>query len=299
MTRLNSTIGERLRREDARIDRPCRSTEQEPDHLLRALSHDISASFMLLENSFGCLKRLLSMATPKEIEQVVTHVDACLGHSKRLLGDLAQLARSGSVEMDSARVSLAEVVDEVLFEQREALRERGIRVEVTQPLPDVWCNQQRLKQVVTNLIRNATVHGCNPESPVIHISANSAETPQQDQRGRPLLVIRVHDNGRGIDPEQRDRIFLPGVRLTETSADGSGMGLAIVRKIAEYYGGAAWVDAGCPQGTAMMVSLPSPVRRLPSTEPRHPNIEHDGPHREIPSPRTHAHPHPSGRHGRG
>jgi signal transduction histidine kinase len=299
MTRFDSTISMRLRHEDTGIDRPCRSAGQEPDHLLRALSHDIGASFMLLENSFGCLKRLLNIATPKELEQVVSHVDACLDHSKRLLGDLAQLARSGGVEMDSARVSLAEVVDEVLFEQREALRERGIHVEVAGPLPDVWCNQQRLKQVMTNLVRNATVHGCDATSPVIHISANLAETPQRDPQGRPLLVIRVHDNGRGIDPEHRDRVFLPGVRLAEASADGSGMGLAIVRKIAEYYGGAAWVDADCPRGAAMMVSLPSPVRRLPIPEPRHPNIEHDGPHREIPSPRTHSRQRPSSRHGRG
>lgn len=299
MNRFDSTTGKRPRREDAGIDRPGRGVEQEPNHLLRALSHDIGASFMLLENSFGCLKRLLNIATPKEVEQVVAHVDACLDHSKRLLGDLAQLARSGSVEMESARVSLAEVVDEVLFEQREPLRERGIRVELARPLPDVWCNRQRLKQVITNLVRNAIVHGCDPTCPVINVSASLAEEPERDQQGRPLLVIRVHDNGRGINREQHDRVFLPGVRLAETSSDGSGMGLAIVRKIAEYYGGAAWVDADCPHGAAIMVSLPSPVRRLPSPEPRRPNIEHDGPHRAVPSPRNHAQTRPSGRHGRG
>jgi signal transduction histidine kinase len=289
MSRLDSAATERLWRENSQTDRRARQARRERDHLVRALSHDLGANFMLLESSFGRLKESLSGASRAELQQVAAHVDACLGESKRYLGDLARLARTGSVEMQSARVGLADVVDEVLFEQRELLEQRNVRVDVAQPLGHVWCNRQRVKQIVTNLVRNAIKHGCDPERPAIHIAAERAQASPRDLAGRPRVVLRVEDNGPGIEPAQRQRVFLPGVRLAGAAAEGSGMGLAIVRKIAEYYGGTAWVDEHAA-GAAILVSLPSFPERLPGPDRPDAGVEHDGPHRRVPK----RHPH----HGR-
>lgn len=233
-----------------------RRSRDEVDHSIRALSHDMMANFMLLESSFKGLKLALEQPDRAQLHGLVAHVEACLRESKRFLDDLAVLARTGSVQMEPARVEVEDVLDEVLFEQRELLGARCIQVEVRRPLAAVWCNRQRLKQVLTNLLRNAVKHGCDPVQPRITLSAEPAAESSPEPAG-PEVMIRVHDNGPGIPACFHEEIFLPGRRLRENSEEGAGMGLAIVRKIAEYYGGAAEVDARCPAGTAILVRLPA------------------------------------------
>lgn len=256
---------------------------EELDPVVRALSHDMSANFMLLQNSIAHLKKSLGDADddrplqggdaadewlPEDMQAYMAHVDACLQESKRLLDDLARLARTGTVEMEPRRVELAPMVDQVLFEQHDLLQQRGIEVTVDRPLPAVWCNEGRLKQIVTNLIRNAACHGCDPISPRITIgparprAIAGAHSPGAVARTNPagdagMVAFRIHDNGPGIDPRFREEVFLPGRRLANSRAEGSGMGLAIVKDLVDHYGGAVYIDPACRQGTALVVSLPA------------------------------------------
>ncbi len=270
-----------------------RRSREEMDHFVRALSHDMTANFMVLDGSFKRLKAALAAGDRKEQDRRIAHVDACLRESRRFLDDLVLLAKTGTVQMEPRSVEVGEVVDEVLFEQRELLTERGVEVDVHRPLLAVWCNPQRLKQVLTNLVRNAVKHGCDPRRPRMSISTDLEE----DRTGPPscpLVALRVQDNGRGIDSCYHEEIFLPGRRVSSYPEEGAGMGLAIVRKIAEYYGGSAAVDPSCPSGTALVVRFPispEPTRRQETARfPRDPNglrrTEHDAPHEEY---RAHHH----------
>ncbi|NLE36787.1 MAG: HAMP domain-containing histidine kinase, partial [Pirellulaceae bacterium] len=195
----------------------------------------------------------------------LSHLDACLDQSRRFLNDLIHLAKTGTVEMEPERVELAAVVDEVLFEQDELARQRGVRFDVRRPLPAVWYNHQRLKQIVTNLVRNAIKHGCDPHSPCIAIRANRHHDATNGNDIYPTVELRVHDNGPGIDRRFADEIFLPGKRLSQDE-DGTGMGLAIVKRIAEHYGGSAWIDYEKPEGTTVAVLLPGGFS-VPAAEP--------------------------------
>ena len=169
------------------------------------------------------------------------------------MDDLVTFARTGRVEMEPARCDLAAAAREVLFEQRELLSERGVEVDVAADLPTVWCNAARVKQVLTNLIRNAVKHGCDPQRPRIAIARHAAG----ERPGEPCAWIAVRDNGPGIPPESRDDIFLPGKRLAGAHPEGSGMGLPIVQRIIEHYGGRVFVDPAERSGTAIVFSLPS------------------------------------------
>ncbi len=229
---------------------------EELDYLIRALSHDMHANFMLLESSFSRLKRSLDDSSRAETDPAVAHVEACLQESKRFLSDLVDLAKTGSVEMEPSQVDLAEVVDEILFEQRDALLARRVEIQVRRPLSTVWCNRRRLKQVLTNLLCNAVKHGCDPRRPRITISSDADEAPLGAARDG-WVSIRVRDNGPGIDPRLQEEIFLPGRRLPQASADGSGMGLAIVRKIVEHYGGQVRIESAAEAGTTFVLSLPT------------------------------------------
>ncbi|MBX3413212.1 MAG: HAMP domain-containing histidine kinase [Pirellulales bacterium] len=230
---------------------PARESEQ-MDHFVRALSHDMSANFMVLEASLRKLKRNHGRNPLGELSENFAHVEACLRESKRFLDDLVLLAKTGSVDMQAEFVALGPLVREVIFEQRPLLDERGIEVTVAVHLPTVWCNEVRLRQIFTNLVRNAARHGCDAREPKIEIGQVAAPA-KGDSR---YVWLRVHDNGRGIAAAARDEIFLPGKRLAAAHPDGTGMGLAIVRKAIEHYGGTIGIDPSLDQGTAFLLSLP-------------------------------------------
>ena len=150
-------------------------------------------------------------------------------------------------------------MQEALYEQRELLEARGIQVTVDPDLPSVWCNPARAKQVLTNLIRNAAKHGCDADHPRIIVGRRVAvEPPTAAEPTQPNLEwLVVYDNGPGIPAAAHEEVFLPGKRLPGAHPDGSGMGLSIVRRIVDYYGGRVVVDPDVHAGTAIIFSLPA------------------------------------------
>lgn len=224
----------------------------ELDHFVRALSHDMNANFMLLDHSFRALRKVSARHALEGLTDGFSHVEACLQQSRRFLDDLVTLARTGSITMEPGRVEVARLVEEVLFEQRELIDERRVAIEVAARLPVVWCNEARVKQVLTNLLRNALRHGCDRDAPRIRIWSSPARDGSGD-----FTWLALHDNGRGIPAESREEIFLPGRRLPNAHESGSGMGLAITRKIVEHYGGRVWIDPACASGATFVVALPT------------------------------------------
>tara|TARA_B100000809_G_scaffold128577_1_gene126661 strand:+ start:817 stop:1512 length:696 start_codon:yes stop_codon:yes gene_type:complete len=217
---------------------------------MRALSHDMSANFMVLEHSFQLLKEHVQDQHVPNLSEGANHLEACLQESRRLLSDLRSLAKTGSVPVATERVALSATIQQVVYEQEDVLGERRIRVVVEPELPVVWCNEQRARQMITNLVRNAALHGCDPENGRVLISGRPADKPGG------LATLIIHDNGPGIPKEVHDDIFQPGVRQDDTSAGGSGQGLAIVRQTVEHYGGRVFVDPTIGRGTSFVVKLP-------------------------------------------
>ncbi len=106
----------RLACENQELIQQLRRTNDELNHFVRALSHDMRVNFFLLENSFSHLKQRLAPRQPDDVVQGIAHVEACLRQSQRFLEDLVELGRSGSVQLEPRAVDLTQVVDEVLFE---------------------------------------------------------------------------------------------------------------------------------------------------------------------------------------
>lgn len=223
---------------------------------MRALSHDMSANLMLLESSLREVRATCSTENPLgELREGLAHAEACLRESKRFLDDLVALGQTGVVQMEPARVELAAVIADVLYEQRPLLAARAIRVVVAPDLPVVWCNPNRVKQVITNLIRNAARHGCSKDDPLIHIETIPCPLRFAGKHGGQAW-LRIFDNGRGIPAADQESIFLPGRRLASAAPEGSGMGLAIVRRVVEHFGGRVIVEPGLNTGTAFLLSFP-------------------------------------------
>jgi signal transduction histidine kinase len=229
--------------------RQLRDGAESSEHFVRALSHDMSAAMMVLEDSLARVENACREAgISSAINTEFAHVTACLGQSKRLLDDLASLARTGSLAAEPRDVDITQVITKVLYEQNAAIDERGVEVTIAPDLGSVHCNTNRVHQLLTNLVRNALLHGCDSNQP--KLSIDPATSYGSDQNW-----LRVWDNGPGIPRDAREQVFEPGKRFAATA--GSGMGLAIVQRIVSQYDGTVMVDPMCGDGTAIIFSLPA------------------------------------------
>ena len=213
----------RLRRENKRMVRQLEHSHEELQHFVKALSHDMNVNLALLQASVQELKKGLGPTPRPNVERDVALVDACLRQSRRFLNDMVELGKTGAVQVQPDRVNVETVVDEVLFEQRSLLAEAGVKVHVERPLCAVWCNADRVKQIVVNLLRNAVKHGCDRRQPQVRISTVRVTQAADGDDGAPMTALRIHDNGPGIPSRFLREIFLPGRRAPGCAAEGSGM----------------------------------------------------------------------------
>ncbi len=244
----------RLVREHARLFDELQRARQETGHLVRALSHDLGAMFRMLESSLRQLRRACRDEDAAEREEAFLHVDAIVRESRHFLDDLVTLGKTGAIDMEPSPVDLRTMIGEVLFEQDELIHRREATVRVGDQLPSVWCNPQRVKQILTNLLRNALRHARNDQGLEVTIALAARPTSEADER---RVWLTVADNGQGIPEAERAEIFLPGRRLSSADAEGSGMGLAIVKKIVDHYGGRIFVSPDAVPGAAFVFSLPA------------------------------------------
>ena len=125
---------------------------------------------------------------------------------------------------------------------------RAVIVEVAAGLPTVYGDRARLVEVVQNLIDNAVKYMGNQPDPRIEIGARVSEDPSQ-------TVFFVRDNGIGIDPQYHERVFGLFNKL-DTTSDGTGVGLALVKRIVEVHGGRIWIEsAGVGAGATFCFTL--------------------------------------------
>ena len=184
-------------------------------------------------------------------------LQAALDQTERLGGlvtyllDLSRI-QAGAVGLDIADVPVAEFLEEAAVAARPIGAQKGVAIRVAVDPPDltVPADAERLHQVVANLLHNAVRH-----------SPAEAEVRLEARRSGPWVVIDVADEGPGIAPADRQRVFqrfTRGNAPTQTgreSTGGTGLGLSIVRWAAELHGGTVQV-ADTPSGCTMRVTLP-------------------------------------------
>jgi PAS domain S-box-containing protein len=179
----------------------------------------------------------------------------------QLINDLLAYSRISTRGRSLEPTDAGAVLDDALWNLNYAIEEASATV-THDPLPTVLADHTQLLQIFQNLIGNA-IKFRGEVPPVVHISAQ-AENAQQGNEGNPpfphpaFFVFSVRDNGIGIAPEYHDRIFGVFQRLhTRTEYPGTGIGLAICRRVIERHGGRIWVESQFGQGTTFYFTLPA------------------------------------------
>lgn len=163
-----------------------------------------------------------------------------------LIQDLLKYSRIQAQEQNPLPVNTGEVLQEILTHLRMTIEDKQASI-THDPLPIIQTDRSHFQHLLQNLITNAIkFHG--PKPPEIHISAEERSDG---------WIFSVQDNGIGVGSEYFERIFLPFKRLhTREEYQGTGIGLAICRKIVERRGGRIWVESEAGKGAKFFFTLP-------------------------------------------
>jgi light-regulated signal transduction histidine kinase (bacteriophytochrome) len=165
---------------------------------------------------------------------------------QQLLTDLLTYSRVGSGALELRSIATEKVLEDVLINLKVAIEEAGATI-THDPLPLVMADDVQLMQLLQNLIANA-IKFRGSAKPQIHVGAESRETE---------WIFTVRDNGIGIEPAYFERIFVIFQRLhTRDEYPGTGLGLALCKKIVERHRGRIWVESTVGKGSIFFFTLP-------------------------------------------
>ena len=249
-----SDVTERKRAEETLADRTVKleranrelvALNAELDEFTKVASHDLQEPLRTLTAFSDLLRKDLGNSLPERAARDIEFITDAAKRMQKLIQDLLALSRAGRVAKKREKVSLGECADQAL--EALAMRVKETVAKITRDeLPEVWGDSTLLTQFYQNLIGNALKFS-GEQPPVIRLTAEEREGS---------MVFGVKDNGIGIEPKYAQQIFQPFRRLhSRTEYEGSGIGLAICRKIVERHGGEIWVESEPQKGAHFRFTL--------------------------------------------
>jgi len=215
-------------------------------------SHDLQEPLRMVASYTQLLSRRYKGKLDSDADEFISFAVDGASRMQRLIRDLLAYSRVGTIEMDLLDTSSEEALQQALINLRGAIEEKGALV-THDPLPTVLADETQLIQLFQNLVGNAIKYQ-NPGVPRVHISAA--------KNGGKKWMFSVKDNGLGIDPQYFEKIFGVFQRLHKREEfAGTGIGLAICKKIVERHGGSISVESQPGQGSTFRFAFAGSERK--------------------------------------
>lgn len=217
------------------------------EHLAETLAHDLKGPGARMEELAKLLVRKFSGQVDERTAKWLRLLQENGSDIVQRVEGILEVARVGVSQGSVTAVDPRVVLDEVLKAYAGDIERLRATVHVEAEFPLVACHGAYLRQVFDNLISNALKYPRPGEPPALMITSKT---------GTHMVCIAVQDRGIGIPEEQRVRAFQPFVRLGQSDAPGSGIGLTIVQRIVELYGGHVWIEGTQSEGCTVKFTLP-------------------------------------------
>ncbi|MEU8155279.1 ATP-binding protein [Micromonospora sp. NPDC048986] len=237
-------VNSQLQKQAEELTRSNRDLEQ----FAYVASHDLQEPLRKVASFCQLLQRRYAGQLDERADQYIAFAVDGAQRMQRLINDLLAFSRIGRLTTGFVEVDLNKVMGDVAG-QTEAARQYADAELTWTDLPVISGEEPLLTNLLANLVSNS-IKFRRPDVPSkVHVSARLVGAEWE---------ITCQDNGIGIEPEFADKIFVIFQRLHSKDAyPGTGIGLAIVKKIVEYHGGRVWVDTDVPEGTAIRFTLPA------------------------------------------
>lgn len=237
-----------IQRKNAELD----EKNAELERFTYTVSHDLKSPLVTIKTFLGFLRQDIDAGDSDRIRTDLVYLHGAADRMVRLLDELLQLLRVGWVVNAPVVSSLRELIDEALVAVAGRIAEAGVDVRMNEVEVVLCGDRPRLVELWQNLIDNAAKYMGEQAAPVIELGR---ETDGGEQ------VFYVRDNGLGIDPGHQQKVFDLFEQL-DVKAEGSGLGLTLVKRIVELHGGRIWIDsAGVGQGSCFRFTLPAALHQ--------------------------------------
>ncbi|WBB66288.1 sensor histidine kinase [Micromonospora sp. WMMD812] len=237
-------VNSQLQKQAEELTRSNRDLEQ----FAYVASHDLQEPLRKVASFCQLLQRRYAGQLDERADQYIAFAVDGAQRMQRLINDLLAFSRIGRLTAGFTEVDLNKVMGDVAG-QTEAARQYADAELTWSELPVIRGEEPLLTNLLANLVSNSIKFRRPDVPPKVHVSARLVDDEWE---------ISCQDNGIGIEPEFADKIFVIFQRLHSKDAyPGTGIGLAIVKKIVEYHGGRVWVDTDVPEGTAIRFTLPA------------------------------------------
>jgi signal transduction histidine kinase len=259
--RLGSAVEHAL--QEKRLNDEKRRIEIERENLIQKLeaqnaelerftytvSHDLKTPLVTINGFLGYLIEDATTGNMERLQYDIQRIAGAVDRMKNLLNDLLELSRIGRLANPAENISLEILLREVMEQVEGSLNEKNVQVQIAPDLPSVYGDRLRLLEVFQNLIENAAKYMGDQTDPRIQIGQQGEDA----EHGQPIFYVK--DNGIGIAPEFHERIFGLFNKL-DAQSDGTGIGLALVKRIIEVHGGRIWVESEAGKGATFYFTLP-------------------------------------------
>jgi signal transduction histidine kinase len=241
--RLNAELEQRVRSRTAQLQ----FANEELESFAYSVSHDLRAPLRHIDGFVGLLNRRSAHGLDETAQRYLTTISNSAQQMARLIDDLLEFSRNSRAELLHTAVSVDDLLRGVLRDMEAECRDRTIRWEI-EPLPVVHGDSALLRQVLVNLLSNALKY--TRPRPVAEIAV-SARTVADEWE------FTVRDNGVGFDMRYADKLFGVFQRLHRAEEfEGTGIGLANVRRIVARHGGRAWAESAPDAGARFHFTIP-------------------------------------------
>jgi PAS domain S-box-containing protein len=236
----------------------------ENEQFIYTVSHDLRSPLVTVKTFMGYLEKDMAEGNQEHITEDIQFIHSAADKMKLLLDELLEMSRLDHVEALPVRVSLLEVLTDVLVTLAGVINERKVDILLPDTELMLYGDRPRLCQIWQNLIENAIKYSQDNSIPRIELGVRqmSGET-----------VFFVKDNGIGIDPKYHSKIFRIFDKL-DPKSPGAGLGLSMIQRIVEKCGGRVWVESeGASKGSCFFFTLPYAVDSAERTMAKENNPE--------------------------
>lgn len=224
-----------------------REANQELEAFSYSVSHDLRAPLRHIDGFVDRLSKTPALETDEKSKRYLQIVSASARHMGNLIDDLLVFSRMGRAEMREVNLGLEPLVNDVIQNMSQELEQRDVVFKKGR-LPGVHADPSMLRQVFVNLIGNAVKYTRTREKAEIEIAGS--ETAEE-------FIVSIRDNGVGFEMEYAHKLFGVFQRLHRSDEfEGTGIGLANVRRIIHRHGGRTWAEGKLNEGATFYFSLP-------------------------------------------
>jgi PAS domain S-box-containing protein len=211
------------------------------------VSHDLKSPIVTIQGFMGFLEKDALNGDMERLRHDIQRIKTATHKMHTLLGELLELSRIGRLMNPPEEVPFASIIQEAMGNVDGQLNNGKVTVSFSLALPTMYGDKARLVEVIQNLLDNACKYMGDQPNPHIEVGCEAGSD------GKTVFFVR--DNGMGIDPRYHQRIFGLFDKL-DPKTEGTGVGLAVVKRIVEVHGGRIWIESdGLGHGTTFCFTL--------------------------------------------